>query len=215
MDGAHLKGQFKGTLFVAVGMDGNNQIVPIAYGFGKAEDGPSWKWFLQRLRECIGSPRDLAFISDRAKSINIAVSSIFPEAYHGICCRHLLMNLRKLRLTSKYDPLWWQTCKAYRKSDFEEGFEALCAAVPKVRKYLVDVGFDKWSRAHCGGKRYNVMTSNSAESMNALCTNARKMPVTKLYEFFRQSVQDWFFTRRIKGGKNLLHSLIYCKITWM
>ncbi|XP_022032450.1 uncharacterized protein LOC110933539 [Helianthus annuus] len=52
IDAAHLKGEFKGTLFLAVGMDGNNQILPISYGIGKSEDGESWTWFLSKLKEC-------------------------------------------------------------------------------------------------------------------------------------------------------------------
>ena len=30
IDGAHLKGDYLGTMFLAVGMDANNQVVPIA-----------------------------------------------------------------------------------------------------------------------------------------------------------------------------------------
>nr|GEY39333.1 hypothetical protein [Tanacetum cinerariifolium]GEY39334.1 hypothetical protein [Tanacetum cinerariifolium] len=36
-DATHLKGQYKGTNLIAVGMDGNNQIVPIAFGICKGE----------------------------------------------------------------------------------------------------------------------------------------------------------------------------------
>ncbi|CAI9274109.1 unnamed protein product [Lactuca saligna] len=32
MDGAHLMGDFKGTILHAVAMDGNNQILPLAHG---------------------------------------------------------------------------------------------------------------------------------------------------------------------------------------
>ncbi|GKA77661.1 hypothetical protein Tco_0784198, partial [Tanacetum coccineum] len=37
IDAAHLKGLYKGTNLLAVGMDGNNQIVPIAFGICKGE----------------------------------------------------------------------------------------------------------------------------------------------------------------------------------
>ncbi|XP_035834043.1 uncharacterized protein LOC118482602 [Helianthus annuus] len=93
IDAAHLKGEFKGTLFLAVGMDGNNQILPISYGIGKSEDGESWTWFLSKLKECIGEIPNMAIISDRANSIHLAVRNVFPHAYHGLCCRHLMMNL--------------------------------------------------------------------------------------------------------------------------
>nr|GEV05391.1 putative ribonuclease H-like domain-containing protein [Tanacetum cinerariifolium] len=41
IDAAHLKGLYKGTNLVAVAMDGNNQIVPIAFGICKGETCPS------------------------------------------------------------------------------------------------------------------------------------------------------------------------------
>ncbi|XP_021995086.1 uncharacterized protein LOC110891922 [Helianthus annuus] len=93
IDAAHLKGEFKGTLFLAVAMDGNNQILPIAYGIGKSEDGESWTWFLSKLRECVGEIADMAIISDRANSIHVGVRNVFPRVYHELCCRHLMMNL--------------------------------------------------------------------------------------------------------------------------
>nr|GEW54012.1 transposase, MuDR, MULE transposase domain protein [Tanacetum cinerariifolium] len=37
IDAAYLKGQYKGTNLIAVDMDGNNQIVPIAFGICKGE----------------------------------------------------------------------------------------------------------------------------------------------------------------------------------
>ncbi|KAJ0529556.1 putative transposase, MuDR, plant, MULE transposase domain-containing protein [Helianthus annuus] len=200
IDAAHLKGEFKGTLFLAVGMDGNNQILPISYGIGKSEDGECWTWFLSKLKECIGEIPEMAIISDRANSIHLAVRNVFPHVYHGLCCRHLMMNLRLPSDKKKEnEKLWWKTCKSYRLSDFNESFNALCLAVPRVRHTLTSIGFGRWARAHCPGNRYHYMTSNSAESINALSRHSRKMPVTQLLEFFRQSVQKWFYDRRLQG----------------
>ncbi|GJX89262.1 hypothetical protein Tco_0341276 [Tanacetum coccineum] len=39
---SHLKGMYKGTNLLALGMDGNNYIVPIAFGICKGETGPCW-----------------------------------------------------------------------------------------------------------------------------------------------------------------------------
>ena len=38
IDGTHLKGKFSGILFVAICLDANNQVFPLAYGFGDVED---------------------------------------------------------------------------------------------------------------------------------------------------------------------------------
>ncbi|XP_022003124.1 uncharacterized protein LOC110900546 [Helianthus annuus] len=110
-------------------------------------------------------------------------------------------------------------------SDFQESLDALCAAIPRLGDILMEIGFDKWSRAHCPGKRYHYMTSNSAESMNSLSKHPQKTPITQLIDFFRQSVKKWFYGRRNEGiqGKHLLtewtHKRIQAKVdnshSWM
>ncbi|GKA68880.1 transposase, MuDR, MULE transposase domain protein, partial [Tanacetum coccineum] len=82
IDAAHLKGIYKGTNLVAVAMDGNNQIVPIAFGICKGETGPCWSWWMSVLKECIGDNPNLLFISDRHAAIALAVENEFPLAFH-------------------------------------------------------------------------------------------------------------------------------------
>ena len=90
--------------------------------------------------------------------------------------------------------------KAYRVVKFERLMQTLEAAVPHCHRILVDVGVEKWSRAHQDGLRYAYMTSNSAESMNALTRYARKLPITMLMEFFQASVQQRYFRKRTHAG---------------
>ncbi|GJX99168.1 transposase, MuDR, MULE transposase domain protein [Tanacetum coccineum] len=82
IDATHLKGQYKGTNLVAVGMDRNNQIVPIAFGICKGETGPCWSWWMSVLKECICDSPNLLFISDRHAAIALAVHNEFPLAFH-------------------------------------------------------------------------------------------------------------------------------------
>lgn len=120
MDGAHLKGTYVGTMFLAVRMDGNNQIVPIAMGVGKTESGPAWTWFLAKLKECIGESANLTSVIDRATSIDFPIRTVFPNAHHGLCAQHLLVNLKrtsKREKTKKW--MFWEACKSYRLSDLE------------------------------------------------------------------------------------------------
>nr|GEV95493.1 transposase, MuDR, MULE transposase domain protein [Tanacetum cinerariifolium] len=71
-----------GTNLVAVAMDGNNQIVPIAFGICKGKTGPCWSWWMSVLKECIGDNSNLLFISDRHAAIALAIEKEFPLA----CC---------------------------------------------------------------------------------------------------------------------------------
>ncbi|GJZ12654.1 heat stress transcription factor B-4-like protein [Tanacetum coccineum] len=69
LDGAFMKGSFPGQVLVAVGLDSNNRIYPLAYALVEAESKSSWCWFLQ----CLGDDINLhlisnfTFISDRQK----------------------------------------------------------------------------------------------------------------------------------------------------
>jgi hypothetical protein len=46
VDGTHLKGGFVHTLMLAVGIDAENQIVPLAWAVVESENERSWRWFL-------------------------------------------------------------------------------------------------------------------------------------------------------------------------
>ncbi|GKB27161.1 transposase, MuDR, MULE transposase domain protein [Tanacetum coccineum] len=90
IDGAHLKGTYLGTNLLAVGMDANNQIIPLATGVAQGETVENWSWFLTKLKECIGDVPNLAIISDRHYSITIPCRTVFPQAFMAfvavICC---------------------------------------------------------------------------------------------------------------------------------
>ncbi|KAL4557171.1 hypothetical protein LXL04_035343 [Taraxacum kok-saghyz] len=53
VDGAHLKGEYKGNMLVAVRTDGNNQILPIAFAICRSETNENWILFFQKLYESI------------------------------------------------------------------------------------------------------------------------------------------------------------------
>ncbi|XP_071740184.1 uncharacterized protein [Rutidosis leptorrhynchoides] len=87
-------------------------------------------------------------------------------------------------------------CKAYRKSDFDHHYGILSRRILDSTRTLTTVGLNRWSRHHADCVRYAYLTTNSAESMNALSIHVRKLPVTMLLEFFRASVQQWFWEHR-------------------
>nr|GEX43061.1 hypothetical protein [Tanacetum cinerariifolium] len=100
---------------------------------------------LRKLKECIiGKKDNLTIISDGAVSIASDINNVFPNAFHGRCCRHLLMNLREKcpRFISK-EEISWKACKAYRISDFEERFSTLRNWLPSVANKLDMIGLEK------------------------------------------------------------------------
>ncbi|GJS98142.1 transposase, MuDR, MULE transposase domain protein [Tanacetum coccineum] len=197
IDATHLKGRYEGTNQLAVGMDGNNQIIPITTGVSQGETGPSWTWFLSKLTECIGEIPDLTIISDRHAAILSSCGAVFPNAFHGYCCRHLMMNCKLKSI--KMQCLFWKMCKAYLVDDFRMAINELEAKRPDVYQRLIEAGVEMWSRAYCTHDRYNYMTSNSAESINNLTRDVREVPITNLMEWYRQLVQNGI----VDVGKNI------------
>ncbi|GJU87975.1 hypothetical protein Tco_1300398 [Tanacetum coccineum] len=94
---------------------------------------------------------------------------------------------------------WIQTCKAYTVPDFERSISGIKEMRPEAYKKLEDAGFEKWSRAYCPANRYNYMTSNCTESINALTKTVRKVPITMLMDYYRDLIQRWYIERRYTG----------------
>ncbi|KAK2634210.1 hypothetical protein Ddye_029002 [Dipteronia dyeriana] len=64
VNGIHLKGRFGGTMFVAIVQDRNEQVYPIAFGYGDSENNLSWERFLDCLKGALDHIDELVFIYD-------------------------------------------------------------------------------------------------------------------------------------------------------
>ncbi|KAL5578710.1 hypothetical protein UlMin_011152 [Ulmus minor] len=186
IDATHLKGKYRRVLFTAVCHDANQQIFPLAFGVGDSENDASWTWFLGRVKSII----------------NNAVHEVFPQAFHGICMYHLLNNLKtKFRnKTKELEQHYIRTAKTYNLQDFHVLFYTLYSAVPGVKEYLEAVGLDRWTRSHAPSRRYNIMTTNISESLNAVLVKVRELPITAFVNEIRLLCQKWFHERRTKAG---------------
>ncbi|PWA79213.1 transposase, MuDR, MULE transposase domain protein [Artemisia annua] len=171
IDAAHLKGKYKGTNLLAVGMDGNNQIIPIATGVCQGETGESWTLFLRKLKECIGVVPGLAIISDRHQSIIQACNIVFPESFHGNCCRHLMMNCNLKGELVRY--LFWKSCKAYSIEVFERTMKELRAKRPQARHRNLNLLTGPLGRCNKGCTR--VKTGKLEASQCVLFTKQWKL----------------------------------------
>ncbi|XP_022156566.1 uncharacterized protein LOC111023441 [Momordica charantia] len=195
VDGAHLKGKYRGVLLTASSIDGNNQIYPLAFSVVDKESDDSWTWFIERVKICIGDINGLVFVSDRHQSITNSVATVFPDAAYVTCMHHLAMKLNEKFRNEGMQITFSKAAKTFKVSKFRYYWGQL-AGFPKVQKYLEDIGFDKWARAYQPGIRYNQMTSNLAESMNVVLVHARALPITALFENCRALLQQWFYERR-------------------
>ncbi|XP_017982399.1 PREDICTED: uncharacterized protein LOC108663297 [Theobroma cacao] len=94
IDATHLKGRFKGVLFVAICKDVNECVYPVTFGIGHVKYEDSWTWFLSKLRDAVGCPENTMFISDQHLDIKKAIQNAYPEAHHDLCGYHLKKNFK-------------------------------------------------------------------------------------------------------------------------
>ncbi|XP_062099990.1 uncharacterized protein LOC133805857 [Humulus lupulus] len=193
IDGTYLKTSFGGTLFTASTMDANNNIFPLAFGIGDSENDSSWLWFFTKLKETYGEREGMAIISDRHKSIENAIDDVYPKAFHGACIFHLLNNI-KVNFGVHGEDLnlnFVKAAKAYMVQSFEHYMHEIDKIDTRIRPYLQKIGYSTWSRCHAPTRRYTMMTSNIAESINAALKAARTLPITTMMEGLRSLVQKW------------------------
>ncbi|XP_010506932.2 PREDICTED: uncharacterized protein LOC104783478 [Camelina sativa] len=197
IDGAHLKSKYKGTLLAASAQDGDFQLYPIAFAVVDSRNDASWDWFLRCLKTIIPDEKDLVFVSDRASSIAIALSVNYVNAHHGIYTFHLQKNMeRRFRSSASLLPVVHDASRAYTQYDFDYLFSQISNGDPELGEYLWQVDIRKWSRAYSPSNRYNIMTSNCAESINSLLKETREYPIVCQFETIRSILTRWFNERR-------------------
>ncbi|GJY95859.1 transposase, MuDR, MULE transposase domain protein [Tanacetum coccineum] len=107
MDGAHIKGTYLGRNLLAVGMDANNKIIPLATGVSQGEMVETWSWFMTKLKE---------YISENFREVR-------PKAYRKLKDVGLEKWSRAYFPTNKY---------TYMTSNCVESKNALTKTVRKV-----------------------------------------------------------------------------------
>jgi len=103
LDGTHLKSKFQGILLTATATDARGSLFPLAFGVVDAENDENWRWFLNNLHHVLEKhipdflkiKFTLTFLSNRQKGLIGGVETIFPEAAHGCCLKHLEVSRAK------------------------------------------------------------------------------------------------------------------------
>uniref|UniRef100_A0A803Q878 MULE transposase domain-containing protein n=1 Tax=Cannabis sativa TaxID=3483 RepID=A0A803Q878_CANSA len=95
LNGCHIKGVHLSQLLTTIGVDGNNQMFPVAFTVVKIENKDLWSWFLNLLRIDlkIENSNHWTFITAEQKRLEQSLKGMWdervPEAEHRHCARHL------------------------------------------------------------------------------------------------------------------------------
>ena len=161
---------------MAVAQDPNNQIYPIAFSVVGSESKESWSYFFEHLQLCGAVPDsvDTIVVSDRHASIKSVMKVYYKLAGHGYCAYHMYHNLRPSGCSpGAFQDQWFKVVKAYTMEEFQKEMDLLKAMAPGMADKAMRVPVESWARAHCRYQRFNIMTTNNSESLNAVFKDER------------------------------------------
>ncbi|XP_016570728.2 uncharacterized protein LOC107868546 [Capsicum annuum] len=135
----------------------------------------------------------MCIVFDRHDRILKAAALVYPNVAHCICIYHLWNNIKgKFKKNQKQlKMIFFTMARAYIKADFDRLMEDINKIDNRVKKYLFDIGYEKWSIAHAHVNRSMFMTSNIAESLNSANRDARDLLIKKFQQSMMNLVMRW------------------------
>jgi hypothetical protein len=131
------------TTFVLI--DGNNKTKNFAYCLHSQQDTASFTWMFRNIKaqmDQINAVPIESIFSDRAGAILLAVESVWPKTFHGLCLHHIYENLKKnvqRRLGDSFKMFladFWEVYYSGSELDFETKWVRLLNRYHGARDYL-------------------------------------------------------------------------------
>ncbi|XP_022558276.1 uncharacterized protein LOC111206182 [Brassica napus] len=163
VDGTFLKNKYKGVLLVAIAVDSNSNLYPIAFGVVDSENDDSWGWFFKQLKVVIADCQDLAFVSDRNASISKAIGT-----------------------TKGLTALVEKASRAYRDIEFQERITEIFEMSPELGRYLREADVRKWACSLFPGessKHLDPLTTKVEKKIDRRIVKAKGFQVYKVDDF--------------------------------
>ena len=150
MDGTFLTGKYKGQILTAIGVDGNNQVLPVAFAFVESENTDSWYWFVQRVKLAVvmGRP-DVCVIHDRHAGLLKAildmkhgchergVPPLWPDIQSRWCMRHLGANFFSQFKNKQLMNMFKRLCSENQQKKFNAMWQRLDELTAKHREEIM------------------------------------------------------------------------------
>jgi hypothetical protein len=211
IDGTHTLSRYRMVLFIAIGIDANNNTFPLAYGLVPIENEFWWTWFLRQLvKACphirdgqgdnIGNP--VVVINDRCKGLINSVEEVLPLAQPAFCCQHLADNVEKDYGVAARK-LFWPCAFATTRDQFNKALVALKAANGRASKYVHDIPHELWAAYAFPVARYGHNTSNIVESINSQWKEIRNLSPLLMMDAIYQWLMKTWFSRKHKVCESL------------
>jgi zinc finger SWIM domain-containing protein 3 len=136
------------TLLLAVTMDGNDEILPLAWAIVPTESLEEWIFFLDHFKAAFSAVNDpsMVIISDRGKGLESAVPTCLPLAVYYHCAQHICNNLmEKFHPGNEVKKLFWKGVFAPSSSLYETCLQQINTINEAARHYLYGIPAKIWA----------------------------------------------------------------------
>jgi hypothetical protein len=109
---------------IVVGIDLDNQLVPLAFALAEGENDASWPWFLKLVRQhVLCSSWNMCMISDHHHGLLIVTKEHVegcPPLEHRWCMRHFAANIWRRQKKKEVVKKLKSLCACRTKENFED-----------------------------------------------------------------------------------------------
>jgi len=200
-DGTHIRTKYNLTLLIAVGIDGEGHVLPLAWAIVPKENDLWWSWFINLFKQAFGEllyNEQVVTISDRSKGLLNAMDNVFPTTPHSMCCQHLAENIHK-----EFGPvarkLFWPIAKARGSEAFLTAVRKLKEFKPAAEQYLDNIGYYNFAFYTFPCAQYGHNTLNIVKSINLSWSAIRNLPPFQMLEkVYNWSMIEFYKRARVK-----------------
>ncbi|KAI3886266.1 hypothetical protein MKX03_007986 [Papaver bracteatum] len=198
MDSTILTGVYSAVLLIACGVDGENEIVPIAFSVVEEENDDGWGFFVQCVQNLVLGPsrKELTVITDMKESIVTSIKQFLPVAHHSFCLQHLTENFVSKCHERILEDLVWRCGTAFTGKECDYYLEHLRRGNTQASDWLEAVDKSLWTTSYFSGCRYDIYTTKLTESFKAIIGDVLDLPITGLVLGTRTKVADYLCKRQ-------------------
>ncbi|XP_073220694.1 uncharacterized protein [Cicer arietinum] len=190
LDACFLKGEYGGQLIAAVGKDGNNQMIPIAYAVVEAETKDLWQWFLDLLLEDLNNVqhKQYAFISYQQKQFVLCdldwylpLPTLGPM-WNTDYVLNTCMGIGKKKYPRGHmKKLLWLAARATVVQDWEKAMQKIKAINEDAWKDMMQLPPSMWTRSSFRtDTQCDLQVNNMCEAFNMAVLEYIDKPIITL-----------------------------------
>jgi hypothetical protein len=205
VDGTFGKTVYKQTILALLILDGNNEILPVAWAVTGGENSENWRWFFSGVAPYLPqlNRRKSVIISDREKGIEKAVAICFPSAAHSHCCQHIADNVVKKFPGINSRRLFWRAAYAKSAYLFHQEIEKIREISKNLAEYLENIPAERWAFSALSRAQYGHLTSNIQEPVNKNWLKARGLPVAYCLVKIWAELMETLYKRKGKKHQSI------------